>query len=100
MASMYDRDPGDRETSVRPEALVAAAVLIQAISDCRGGRWTRVEDAEDAREFLAGHDGRLADWCALAGLRLEVVRELARQAVAEQPGPAERAGHLRALSGL
>jgi hypothetical protein len=87
---------------VRPEAVLAAAVIKLAMFDATR-RWTPPEHANSARAFLTDDDGGLTFWLTVAGFDEKTstwVRAQARRAVSGAPAPRTGSSRLMAASGF
>ncbi len=96
-----DHDPAILSPSrpLRPEQVLAAAVIRQALLDARGPTryYVRREDVADARAFLAGPE--LDFWLLVAGFderTREGVRRLVRLTVAGRAQRRDSLGRARA----
>jgi hypothetical protein len=75
----------DASVTLSPAAMLAAAVIRQAVLDATSESINRLE-RERARSFLAGSDS-LRAWCGVAGLPADVVTDYARQIMLDLPAP-------------
>jgi hypothetical protein len=87
---------------VRPEALLAAAVIRMALLDARA-RWASPEHSGSARAFLKDHDGALSFWDASAASMRRPQRGSGRRLAGRSVKPrrpGQGASRLKAASGF